>query len=693
MRRAVTDRLLPEPGRLRRLLAPASVAVVGGTLAEEVIRQCDRIGYEGDIWPVNPRLDTMAGRRCVPEVAALPGVPDATFVAVDGQRTVDVVADLAGIGAGGVVCFAAGFAEVGEDGERLQAELLAAAGTMPLIGPNCYGFVNAVDRVALWPDQHGCLPTDGGAAIVTQSGNMGLNLTMQQRGLRLTHMITLGNQASVTIEECVRELLDDTRVQAIGLHLESSTDPHRFGEVALEAHKRRVPIVALKTGVTERGASIALSHTAALAGTAEAYEALFDRYGIYRVRTLPELLETLKLLTVMGPLDGRRVASMSCSGGEASLIADRAADFNLEFRPFEAEQAARIEDTLTNGETVSNPLDYHTFIWGNRKALTACFSAVMEGPLDATMLVLDFPSGDADDAAWWPTLESLVDAKVASGANAVVMATLPENMSYAARTRLAEHGIPGMEGIGETLTALEAASWFGERFRQAPAALHLAASSPILESRSIDEAEGKALIASQGVIVPEGAVATARDVPRIADSLGYPVALKALDMDHKSDHGAVAVDLRDAGAVAEALTRISHGNGEGEYLVERHVTDAVAELLVGVRREHPVGTVVTIAAGGTLVELLADAAHLLAPPTRDEVRSAIAGLRVSRLMAGYRGRPAGDIDAVVDATLALVDLAASRPDLTEVEVNPLLVLPEGKGAIAADVLVRLAAQL
>ncbi|MFZ9629389.1 MAG: CoA-binding protein [Ilumatobacteraceae bacterium] len=402
---------------LSRLLAPRSIAVVGGAPAERVVAQCLKLGFEGPIWPVHPRRADLAGVPCVPTLDDLPGVPDAVFLGVNRHLTIEAMDALRRIGAGGAVCYGSGFAETG-DGD-LQSALLDAAGDVPFFGPNCYGFVNTFDRVALWPDEHGCQRHERGVAVVSQSGNVAVNLTFQQRGLRLGSMITVGNQASLGSDDAVEALLHDDRVTAIGLFLEAVRDAQKFAEVAERAASQGVPLVALQTGRSAAGAAIASSHTGSMAGRAAAYDALFERYGVATVRTPSELLETLKLLDNGGRLTGRRIVSLSCSGGEASLVADRSEQTRLRFEPFADDQRATIESTLTELVSVSNPFDYHTFMWGDRPAMAATFGAVLDGPQDATMLLLDAPpSPDNDPSSWFVAADALADAAERTGRRA-----------------------------------------------------------------------------------------------------------------------------------------------------------------------------------------------------------------------------------------------------------------------------------
>ncbi len=663
--------------RLDRLLAPAGIAVIGGDRAGRVIENCRQLGFAGDLWAVNPHRETLAGVDCVATVDDLPGTPDAAFVAVDNAATVDVVGRLAALGAGGAVCYAAGFSETGD--EELSRRLVEAAGPMPLIGPNCHGFINALSRVALWPDQHGCVPVDSGAALITQSGNMGISLSMQQRGLDLAGVYTLGNQVSVNVAECLHALLDDGRITAVGIHVEGMADAQAFGEAAARALELGIPIVVLDTGRTAHSAIITRSHTASLQSDGTAMAALFDRYGVARVDRLPDLIETLNVVSRFGPLQGNRMASLSCSGGEASLVADRAGVHGVAFAEFPPDQAEGISAVLGDRVTVTNPLDYHTFIWGDGGALTDLFTRVTGGPQDATMLIMDVPNRDGDPSEWWPTLDAFVDAQRTSERPALVVSTLGENLTDAVRSRLAATGIPAVSGIDEALGAVGRAAWIGSR-RAAIPGPHAPASPPA-SIRVVDEAGAKRMIADAGIPVPPGAEVPHEGVVAAAETIGYPVALKAVGYEHKAEAGAVAIGIADPAALARALVAMPVTES---YLVERHITGAIAELVVSIRRAPPVGWVITLGHGGRLVELAVDVAYLLAPATPQMIRDALHATKAGVLLDGYRGAPPGDLDAVVDAVDRLQRAALASSDVVEIEINPLLVLPSGVWAVDAS---------
>ncbi len=664
---------------LRRLLAPRSIAVVGGAPAERVVRQCLKLGFDGPIWPVHPKRADLAGIPCLPTLDDLPGIPDAIFLGVNRHATIEAMRAASRLGAGGVVCYGSGFAETGDG--HLQDELLAAAGDVPFFGPNCYGFVNTFDRVALWPDEHGMARHDRGAAIVSQSGNVAVNLTFQQRGLRLGSMITVGNQASLGTEDAIAALLDDPRITSIGLFLEAVRDAQQFAAVALRAHEQGVPIVALQTGRSEAGALIANSHTGSMAGRAAAYDALFARYGVATVRTPAELLETLKLLDSGGPLRGRRVVSLSCSGGEASLVADRSEATSLRFEPFTAEQTSAIEGTLTELVSVSNPFDYHTFMWGDRQAMAATFTAVMDGPQDATMLVLDAPpGGDNDPSSWYTAADALADAAHASGNRGVVVASLAECINEPFRAHITASGLTPLLGLAEALVALDAAATVGADVRSTAHAPVVAAGA----TRLIDEATAKQRLGALGVSVPAGRVVPADGVLDAAADVGYPVTLKALGHAHKSEAGAVKVGLRDADALQSALAAMPAT--PAGFLVESTVTDVVAEVLVTVRRDAPVGWLITLGHGGVMTELWGDVTNLLAPVTVPEVEAALLTLRSAPLLTGFRGRPAADTRALAELVVQLAD-AVVGTDVVEVELNPVLVGTSGATAVDALLIV------
>ena len=672
----VADRLLS------RTLNPRSVALFGTSPAQSVIEQCQKLGFAGELWPIHPTRESIAGVRCFKSVADLPHAPDVAFIAVNRHATIDVVAQLSKIGTGGAVCYASGFAESGlqsgVDGNALQQQLIMAAGEMPLLGPNCYGYINALDGVALWPDQHGCKPETSGSAIVSQSGNVGLNLTLQQRELNLAYMVTVGNQAVAGVEDCLEVFINDSRVTSIGLFIEAIVDPVRFARLAHYAAQRNLRIVALQTGRSEAGALIAASHTASLAGRRRAYEALFARCGVAMVNTPAELVETLKLLNQGGALTGNKLVSLSCSGGEASLVADLSEKTSLRFDPFSAEHHQRINSTLTELVTVGNPFDYHTFMWGDRTATANTFTQVMNGPQDATLLILDTPPRpDQQSDSWAVAAQSLGDAARTTNRRGVVVATLPECVTPGVRAAANEAKLVVLQGLQESLTALDAAAWLGTHL---PGELPAPVSMPN-KTKLINESDAKNLLRQNGVSVPNGAQCSRQDIAASAQKIGFPITLKGLGLAHKSESGAVRVGIKSQEELTLAIQ--SMPREVTDFLVEQTITDVVAEVLVSVRRDAPVGWLITLGAGGIYTELWRDTVCLLAPATDTEIRNAILSLRIAPLLNGYRGKPAGDLDALVALTQKVIAMTLNE-GLVEVELNPVLVTKTS--AVAVDAL-------
>ncbi len=675
---------MAEPSRLSRLLRPTSVAVIGGGWGVEVVEQVRKAGFKGDIWPVHPRRDTVAGLPAFPDLDALPGVPDATWIGVNRDATIDAVRRLAKRGAGGAVCFASGFGE-SDDGAARNAALLDAAGDMPIIGPNCYGLLNYLDGAMLWPDQHGGVRCDSGVVILTQSSNMAINLTMQRRGLPIAYMLTAGNQAQIGLAALAEAVLDDPRVTAIGLHVEGVGDPSAFEALATAARAKRIPVVAIKVGRSAQAQVATVSHTASLAGSDAGSRAFFRRLGIPLIESLPAFLETLKLLHVQGPLTGRTLLSMSCSGGEASLMADAATGHDLTFPPFTAAQAQTVKATLNPLVTVANPLDYHTFSWGDQGAMADTFASAIAPGFDLSMLVLDFPRDDrCSEAAWNPAVAAIIDAHRRTSAPTAVVATLPELMPEARAVDFMAAGVTPLAGIEEALVAADAAATIGDAW-QAPAPVPILPNTltPDGTDTVLDEAESKRRLGGFGVPIPQGTVVAPGDD---FYSPPTPLAIKALGIAHKTEANAVRLGACTAAEVeADIAALATLGSG---VLVEAMIEGGVAELIVGVSRDPAYGLLLTIGAGGVLTELLSDTVTLLLPVTVPEIEAALNSLKTAPVLHGYRGKPAADIDAAVAAIAAIASYAEAHGDtLLELDVNPLIVCE--RGAFAADALIRL----
>ncbi|MEM7056393.1 MAG: acetate--CoA ligase family protein [Pseudomonadota bacterium] len=676
---------------LSRLFRPSSIAVIGGGWGLAVIEQCQKMGFQGDIWPVHPKHKEIHGLPCYRSVDDLPAAPDATFIGVNRHLTIETVRALSAREAGGAICFASGFAEAEDDrdaGQDLQEALLDAAGDMPVVGPNCYGLINYLDGALLWPDQHGGTRVESGVALLTQSSNLLINLSMQRRGLPMAYCLTAGNQAQVGLSDMGLAVLEDERVTALGLHIEGVDSIRGFEALAAQARELKKPVIAIKVGRSEQAQQATISHTASLAGGDAASRAFLNRLGIPVMDGLPEWLEALKLAHVHGVLPGRTICSMSCSGGEASLIADAAYTRNVDLRPLTDAEHDRVKATLSDLVAVANPLDYHTFIWGDADRMAATYTAMIGCGFDLTFLVYDFPRLDrCDDAAWECGATAIIQAQKQTGARVAVVASLAESMPEARAAQFMAAGIAPMIGLNEALAATEAMASIGEVWARPLAEPVFVPEDGGNGVHTLSEAEAKAVLDRHGVAIPRNlTVKDADGTGAAADDLGYPVVLKATGIAHKTEAGGVALNLKDRAAVIAAASVMPECDA---FLIEAMITGTVAELIVGVVRDPVYGMTLTIGAGGVLTELLRDSTTLLVPSDRIDIERALDDLTVSKLLNGYRGAKPADRTALIEAILNIQAVAIDLgPSLMEMDVNPLMATPDA--AIAADALIKLA---
>ncbi|MFQ1702661.1 acetate--CoA ligase family protein [Loktanella agnita] len=681
-----------------RLMQPAQIAFVGGTDAEIAIEEARRRGFTGEIWAVNPKRREMGGVPCVASVEELPTAPDAVFLAIPARPAIKVVQSLAAMGAGGVVCYTAGFREAGADGQALEQALLAAVGDLALIGPNCYGMINYLDGAALWPFAHGGDCPGYGAAIITQSGMLSSDITMSRRSLPLTHMISAGNQSVLALEDFVEALTGNPAVRAIGLHIEGLQDVAKFERAMLSAIQAGTPVVALKTGRSAIGSSLTQSHTGSLSGANELYDALFERTGVIAVDSPAQFIETLKYLCVAGAPNGRNVAGFTCSGGGATMLADHSETIGLKFPQFDTSDAALLRDLLPDIASVSNPLDYTTPIWGQPEKTLPVFSqAIASAGADAAILVQDYPAAGLDDTKPYYLADGLAFAQVAKAHDipAAICSTISENMDADTRATLIEAGVAPMQGLQEALNAmLHAAKWAEARNRilaAPPAPLLSLASSPGVTM--IHEAASKALLVDAGIDLPKGALVSGTEAPEAAERLGFPVVLKMMSaaLAHKTEAGAVILGLKGRKAVQQAVRQMAESVAKhapkaatDSYLVERMAPLPVAEMIVGIRRDPQFGLAMMIGSGGVLVEILNDTKTLLLPATPDEIRLALGQLKLAKLLNGYRGKPVVDLDQLAQRLARLAAFAVKNAaTIAEIEINPLFLYTDRLCAVDA----------
>ena len=676
-----------------RLLNPRTIATFGGANAQEVIRQSDLMGYKGEIWPVHPKKTEILGRKVYRSVEDLPGSPDAAYVGVNRNLTIDIVRDLAARDAGGAVCYATGFIEAGEEGFELQKQLLDASGDMPLIGPNCYGLLNYLNGAMLWPDQQGGQRVDEGVAIITMSSNVGFNLTMQRRGLPIAYMISLGNRLKYDLHDAIHTFAQQEKVTAIGLFLETMPDPRAFQEGVNLARELGKPIVAIKVGRSDVAQKMVVSHTASMAGSDVLVSALFKRLGVARVDSLEALIEALKVLHVLGPLNGGRIGAMSTSGGDLTLLAD-ALGPNLTMPPLSEKIAKDLQAIIHERMVAANPFDFQMFDWNDEEQNFKNFSAFLVEDFDVALCVLDYPREDTcDQSTWGGTEQGFIRAAKETNTKAAIFSTFSDVISEPVVARLMKDGVAMLGGIDDGIAGIQAAVDVGAVWSKPLSPLLLSnfgqqQDGPI---NMVNEAESKALLAQNGIPVPAAQVVrSAEEAAAAAEALGYPVVVKALGVAHKTDVGGVRLHLGSPDDVSAAVKEMSELSDS--YLVEKMVEGVVAELIVGVARDEQFGPYLVVGGGGILVEMMKDSASLLMPTSRDRVLDALSLLKCAPLLKGFRGAPPADLNAAADVILAVADMVENDPSsIIELDINPLMLLPEGKGVVAADALIILKA--
>jgi acetyl-CoA synthetase len=676
---------------IERFLKPRSIAVFGGAQAQEVIRQSDLMGYKGEIWPVHPQKTEILGRTVYRSVGDLPGSPDAAYVGVNRNLTIDIVKDLAARDAGGAICYATGFTEAGEEGSELQKQLLEASGDMPLIGPNCYGLLNYLDGAMLWPDQQGGRRVDEGVAIITMSSNVGFSLTMQRRGLPIAYLLSLGNKLKFDLHHAIDTFARQDRVTALGLYVETMPDPQAFEAAVNVARELGKPIVAIKTGRSEVGQKMVVSHTASLAGSDALVSALFERLGVARVDSLEALVEALKVMHVLGPLNGGRIGAMSTSGGDLTLLAD-AMGPDLTMPPLSEAVAQRLRATVHERVVPANPFDYQMFGWDDEDHMAEKFSAFLSEGFDVSLCLLDYPREDICDQSTWGGAErGFVRAVQQTGTKGAVMATFTDTITESVAEGLMKDGVAFLAGIDSGLAGIQAAVDVGAAWIRPSSPPLLTGFGQLQEGsvKVLDEAQSKDHLARWGVPVPASRVVrSAGEAVAAAAELGYPVVIKALGIVHKTEAGGVRLGLGSADEVSAAVKGMA--TPSGAYLVEKMVEGVVAELIVGVARDVQFGPYIIVGGGGILVEMMKDSASLLMPTSREQVLHALGQLKCAPLFNGFRGAPPADLNAAADVITAVAGMVEDDPSsIIELDINPLMLLAEGQGVVAADALMSL----
>jgi acyl-CoA synthetase (NDP forming) len=680
------------------LLRPRSVAVIGasadaGKMTGRPVGYLQKYGYDGEIWPVNPRVESIAGLRCYPDVAALPGAPDAAIILLGPDRAEAAVRDLAARGCQAAIVLASGYGEANEEGAARQQALKEAAGGMRLLGPNTIGLVNLTDGMMLSATgalELGELPA-GRISVVSQSGGILGSLLSRaaDRGIGFAKLVSTGNEADLDSNDFIEHLLEDEETDVIAVYMEGLRRPEAFQHAARRAAELGKPIVVYKVGRSESGARAATSHTGALAGADRVYDAMFRQYGVIRAESFTDLLDIPAALATGRRMAGDRVAILTSTGGAGTLLADNCGLAGIGVPAPDGPTTQRLA-TLLNEDPAAigrNPVD--VTLAGLRPDLfRAAIDALLESPAyDAVVVVI------GSSALATPDIVAGAIVECQARSEKPILAYVSPHAPHLVRL-LNGQGIPAFatpESCATVLRALHRSPLPPMPDAVPPDAALLAG----LPAGNLNEAESKALFAHFGMPVARERVAADADgAEAAARALGGEVVLKILAraIAHKSDIGGVRVGLvadQVAEACATMLDRLRAAGApspEG-FLVQERIRGGV-EMILGFHRDPQLGPVILLGSGGVAAELFQDTTLRLLPIARGDAAAMVDELKAARLLRGYRGAAPADIPALVDAVMAFATMAGAAGErLLEAEINPLFVLPEGQGVRAADGLV------
>ena len=686
------------------LVRPRSVAVVGASddptrIGGRPIAYMKAQGFQGSVWPVNPRRERVQGLPAFASVSALPEAPDAAIVAVPVEAALEAVEELGRKGCKAVIAFTAGFAEVDEAGARAQAALVdrARAHGMRLLGPNCLGLFNA--GLGYFPIFSSSFengwPLPGRIGIASQSGAFGTHLfaVARDRGLGTPILVTTGNEAEVALGDVIGWMAQAPEIDVIAAYAEGIRESERVLAGLDLARRNRKPVVMMKVGRSALGAHAAKSHTASIAGDDAVTEAVLEEFGVHRARTTEELLDVAYAATRRVYPTGNTLGVVTISGGAGVLISDAAEAVGLPMPPMPEEAQARLK-ALVPFSAPRNPVDCMAQAFNDMALIGQFASSMVEDGGYRSVLAFFTQLGASPSVA--PALRAQLKAVMDRHPDRVWVLSI-----VAPEERIREYEADGFlvfEDATRAVVALHAMGKFGESFAAAgQAAAPVELPRVALPGTAPSEAAAKRLLAQAGVpAVPEHACADAMAAVAAADRIGYPVVLKILSPDilHKSEIGGVLLGVQDADAVREGfatlLERARQHAPEARLegvLVAKQITGAV-EMALGIARDPVFGPVAMVGLGGIFIEILKDVAFRRCPFDAAEAERLVRSLKGAPLLLGARGRPKADVAALAQALSRLSAFAAAAGTrLASVDVNPMLVLPEGQGCYAADAVI------
>ncbi|MBV1687322.1 acetate--CoA ligase family protein [Novosphingobium sp. G106] len=685
---------------LNPLLSPRSIAVVGASdnpkrIGGVPVSLLKRAGFER-LYPVNPKNELVQGLKAYPDIESIPEVVDLVVVALSAEATLPYLERCHALGIPAALVFAAGYAETNEpEGIARQEALTAFAKRtgMKVAGPNAMGNVNFTDGVfttfgpTFQPDDPA-----GEIALVTQSGNMCATLfrIARRAGVAFSQVINTGNEASVELADYLNHLADDPNTSAALCYIEELRDGPKFLAAAAKFRAAGKLLAVFKVGASEKGAEATRSHTAALAGDSAAYDAAFARAGVARASELSVLADLAYLHSLGSKIGGSNCAILSISGAAGAILSDALALGGADVPTLPADVQAALAAQIPGHSMVSNPIDMTGNIVNSNDFLSECIRLALT-PDEIDVLLLYTPGSFLTNA-----IDQIEKAAAASAKAIVVIDTY----AMADRARLAAAGVGYFDDFDRAARAIAAYGHWKKGSVETAAAPTALASWPALpaDRSALSETEGKEALAAFGVpVVHDALVQSAEEARAAAEKIGYPLVAKLVspDVAHKTEHGLIRLGLSDADAVVYAFDAMM---AKGRSMPGVHIEGVTlepmlqggVEILAGVTRDPVFGWMLTVGLGGVWTELMQDACHSLLPVEAAQAETMLRSLKGFKLLDGYRGAPKADVAAAAKAIAALGEAVLAGGDrLREVEINPLLVLPEGQGAVAVDALVLL----
>jgi len=696
---------------LKRFFNPRSIAIVGASpdfskITGRTLKYLLKHHFKGKIYPINPKYREMAGLSCYPSISELPEAADLAWIQIPRDRVMGVLEECSFKGICQAVIHSAGMAEIGPEGKKkeLEMESFARAHGIRICGPNTAGYINVIDGVALTPVVALELDTltTGKIGFISQSGGMtGAILTRAEaRGIGFSYIVSTGNEMDLDVSDFIRFLVEDPQTQVISLFLETVRRPEEFLKASDLALERGKPLICLKVGKAEVGARAAASHTGALTGSDEVYEAVFKKKGITRVEALEDLFETASLFEKYSPPKGRRVGVLTTTGGGAMLLADEGGTLGLDFPKPSERTIKTLSQDLPSFASISNPLDV-TFsgVGGGYERSLNLF--LEDEAFDIVVAVVGTSSQFAPEMGVKPIL------KREKNREKPLVAFLNPNAEEAARL-LEKDGISTFrtpEGCARGLKYLCNYGDFLERRRTSlghPGPPHFEGKEKDAEEilgaspSSLNELDSKRLLHLFGIpMVREGLARSPEEAVHIAQKMGYPVALKVCSSDilHKTEAGGVRLGVTSDSEVRSAyedlLSRSQRYKPEAKMdgiLIQEMVKGE--EVIIGMSQDQHFGPSILFGLGGVFVEILKDTSLRIPPLQRSEAEEMIREVKCFGLLEGYRGRAPKDIEALVDVLVRFSCFCMEmKGKIKTAEINPLMVLERGKGVKAVDALV------